>query len=191
MRKQPQVTELTKTKIREAFWQLYQQKPIDKISIKEITSLAGYNRGTFYLYYRDVYDLLTQIEEELLGMIRTLIDKMLAQGGEPDFERHMSFILQLTRTYETYVSVLLGDCGDPAFGRKLKAIISPLVENLLIPDTGCTDKERSLLKEFYLSGILAAVSRWISEPDGMSIDQFIQLMLDTVLPRDFSVRASG
>lgn len=190
MRKQPQVTELTKTKIREAFWQLYQQKPIDKISIKEITSLAGYNRGTFYLYYRDVYDLLTQIEEELLGMIRTLIDKMLAQGGEPDFERHMSFILQLTRTYEAYVSVLLGDRGDPAFGRKLKAIISPLVENLLIPDTGCTDKERSLLREFYLSGILAAVSQWISEPDSMPIDQFIQLILDTVLPTDSSVRVS-
>ena len=190
MKKQPQVTELTKAKIREAFWHLYQQRPIEKISIKEITSLAGYNRGTFYLYYRDVYDLLTQIEEELLGMIRTLIDEMLAQDGEPDFERHMSFILQLTRTYEAYVSVLLGDRGDPAFGRKLKAIISPLVENLLIPDTGCTDKERSLLREFYLSGILAAVSQWISEPDSMPIDQFIQLILDTVLPTDSSVRVS-
>ncbi|MEF9875721.1 MAG: TetR/AcrR family transcriptional regulator [Gordonibacter sp.] len=182
MKKQSQVTELTKAKIREAFWQLYEQKPIDKISIKEITDAAGYNRGTFYLYYKDVYDLFSQIEEELLGMIRTLIDEKLLQGDEPDFKRHMGFILQLTRAYEPYVSVLLGDRGDPAFNRKLKAIIAPLVESLLIPADGCTDEERALLREFYLSGLLAAVSQWITNPEGMPIDHLIQLILDTVLP---------
>lgn len=57
MKKQPQITEQTKACLREAFWTLYTKKPIEKISIKEITDLAGYNRGTFYLYYKDVYDL--------------------------------------------------------------------------------------------------------------------------------------
>lgn len=60
MRKQPEVTEQTKTNLRTAFWELYKEKPIEKITIKEITDAAGYNRGTFYLYYKDVYDLFTQ-----------------------------------------------------------------------------------------------------------------------------------
>lgn len=47
MKKQPQITEQTKDKLRSAFWTLYSSKPIDKITIKEITDLAGYNRGTF------------------------------------------------------------------------------------------------------------------------------------------------
>lgn len=182
MNKQPQVTQVTKAKLREAFWGLYTTKPLDKISIKEITDRAGYNRGTFYLYYKDVYDLFNQIEDELLGNIRTLIDEKLMQGDQLDFERHMGFILELTRTYEPYVSVLLGDQGDPAFARKLKAIIAPLVENLLIPAEGCTEEERSLLKEFYLSGLLAAVSAWIANPKGMPIDRFINFILATVLP---------
>ena len=62
MKKQPQITEQTKANLRSAFWTLYTRKPIEKISIKEITDLAGYNRGTFYLYYNDVYDLFSQIE---------------------------------------------------------------------------------------------------------------------------------
>ena len=47
MKKQPHITEQTKNNLRIAFWSLYAQKPIEKISIKEITELAGYNRGTF------------------------------------------------------------------------------------------------------------------------------------------------
>ena len=50
MKKQPHITEQAKNNLRIAFWSLYAQKPIEKISIKEITELAGYNRGTFYLY---------------------------------------------------------------------------------------------------------------------------------------------
>lgn len=77
MKKQPHITEQTKNNLRIAFWSLYAQKPIEKISIKEITELAGYNRGTFYLYYNDVYDLLDQIEEEILGKITDVLNDSL------------------------------------------------------------------------------------------------------------------
>ena len=54
MNKRPELTEQTKRNLRTAFWSLYAQKPLEKISVREITALAGYNRGTFYLYYQDV-----------------------------------------------------------------------------------------------------------------------------------------
>ena len=41
MKKQPHITEQTKNNLRIAFWSLYAQKPIEKISIKEITELAA------------------------------------------------------------------------------------------------------------------------------------------------------
>lgn len=75
MKKQPQITEQTKANLKDAFWKLYTEKPIEKISIKEITDLAGYNRGTFYLYYKDVYDIFSQIEDELLDKIKTVLDE--------------------------------------------------------------------------------------------------------------------
>lgn len=181
MNKQPQVTEQTKANLREAFWSLYAESPIEKISIKQITDRAGYNRGTFYLYYRDVYDLFSQIENELLDAIRTLVDEKILQDEELDVGRHMGFILELTRAYEPYTSVLLSDRGDPAFARKLKQVIAPLVDSFLLPAFTCTGEERALLQEFYLSGLLAAISRWLSDPNGMPIDHFIQFILANVL----------
>lgn len=74
MKKQPQITEQTKDKLRSAFWTLYSSKPIDKITIKEITDLAGYNRGTFYLYYKDVYDIFASIETELLQASEQILE---------------------------------------------------------------------------------------------------------------------
>jgi AcrR family transcriptional regulator len=88
MKKQPHITEQTKNNLRIAFWSLYAQKPIEKISIKEITELAGYNRGTFYLYYNDVYDLLHQIEEEILGKITDVLNDSLEKNDTFDLSGH-------------------------------------------------------------------------------------------------------
>ena len=59
-------TRVTKLLIRKAFMELLHVKPIQSISIKELCDNAGINRGTFYTHYKDIYDLLEQIEREML-----------------------------------------------------------------------------------------------------------------------------
>ena len=127
MKKQPHITEQTKNNLRIAFWSLYAQKPIEKISIKEITELAGYNRGTFYLYYNDVYDLLHQIEEEILGKITDVLNDSLEKNDTFDLSGQMGILLDLMQTYETYAAVLLSDHGDPHFATRLKEVVWPLL----------------------------------------------------------------
>ena len=38
---------------------------IQDISVKELTELVDINRGTFYLHYDDIYDMLHKIEDEM------------------------------------------------------------------------------------------------------------------------------
>jgi len=52
------------SRIIDAFMELYSKNSIEKIGIKKITDLAGLNRGTFYLHYQDIYDLLNQVESK-------------------------------------------------------------------------------------------------------------------------------
>ena len=49
-----------------AFWQLYQIKTIDKISIRELCELSGYNCSTFYSYFENIYDLLDEAIEDIM-----------------------------------------------------------------------------------------------------------------------------
>ena len=52
-----------------AFQQIYEHKPLEKISIKELCIKAGYNRTTFYVYYQNIYDLLDKAVDDLLSPV--------------------------------------------------------------------------------------------------------------------------
>ena len=55
--------------IERAFITLRSRKPIEKISVKELASLAEINKATFYLHYKDIFDLSESIENKLIGDI--------------------------------------------------------------------------------------------------------------------------
>lgn len=62
-------TERTKRSIANAFLELRKQKPLEKITIKELSELAFINKATFYTHYHDIYDLSDQLEEEFMDSI--------------------------------------------------------------------------------------------------------------------------
>jgi AcrR family transcriptional regulator len=64
MNRQPEITAQTRQNLIDAFWSLYCEKRIEKITVKEITIKAGYNRGTFYEYFVDVYDVFETIRRK-------------------------------------------------------------------------------------------------------------------------------
>lgn len=55
----------TRKMLRESLTSLMQQKPVQSITVREITELADINRPTFYLHYQGVYDMVTQIQEDM------------------------------------------------------------------------------------------------------------------------------
>lgn len=52
--------------IRNAFLQLRAHKPLERITIKELSELAEISKGTFYLHYRDIFDLSAQLQNEVI-----------------------------------------------------------------------------------------------------------------------------
>lgn len=55
------MSSFTKKEIVSTFFQLLEQKPLSKITVKNIVEECGINRNTFYYYYRDIYDLVDDI----------------------------------------------------------------------------------------------------------------------------------
>lgn len=180
MRKQPQVTEQTRANLTHAFWQLYLEKPIEKITVREITDRAGYNRATFYLYYHDVYDLFEQLENEILEQIRLLVQERLLSEEQLDFSHHMGFIVELAQRFNGYMPRLIA--GDPSFEERLKDIIAPLLDRFIIRDAGLSACEQDVLRAYYLSGVLGAINAWMGAQDSMPISRLIELIVGVVLP---------
>lgn len=59
----------TKNAIINAFLQLRAKKPLERITVKELSDLAEINKATFYLHYKDIYDLSETLENELLDSV--------------------------------------------------------------------------------------------------------------------------
>jgi AcrR family transcriptional regulator len=63
----------TETSIRSAFIELRKTKPLEKITIKELTEAALINKGTFYHHYKDIYALSETLENELMEEVASVI----------------------------------------------------------------------------------------------------------------------
>ncbi len=66
--------EKTKRSIYNAFIELRKKKPLEKLTVKELCEAAEINKSTFYVYYRDVYDLSDKIENEIVSEVLKSLD---------------------------------------------------------------------------------------------------------------------
>ncbi len=73
-RKENRRVRYTRMVLRETLLSLLQQYPLNKITVSRICEQADVNRSTFYLYYKDAYDLLDQIETELVEQISQALE---------------------------------------------------------------------------------------------------------------------
>ena len=83
----------TKKLLTQALTQLLQEKQINEITVKELTDLADMNRGTFYLYYKDIFDMLEKIEDGLFEALDEIVSL-----HEHDDVSHQTTPILLDRT---------------------------------------------------------------------------------------------
>jgi len=175
MNKNPLRTEQTRQDLVDAFWSLYCRKSIEKISVKEVAAKAGYNRGTFYEYFTDVYSVLEHIEQSILPRSpdelppRTLVTET---GAEQPLD---AFIRMFEQNRKYYV-VLLGERGDPAFPGRIKRRVRPILERML---SGSGDEfEIDITIEFVLLAMIGVLSFWFSRQDKPPSAKLLSLMYD-------------
>ncbi len=66
-----------------ALTSLMLKKSIKDITVKELCESVDINRGTFYLHYKDIYDMLEQTEQGLLEQFAGL--QKLSPGSYSGF----------------------------------------------------------------------------------------------------------
>lgn len=171
----------TKKAIREALTTLMQQKNFKDITIKELTDLADVNRGTFYLHYLDIYDLLEQIEKEMFDEFNSVINhytyEELTKNPFPLFLQ----IYQFVADNADMCMVLLGQNGDIAFLEKLKDI----VRNKSLKDWMLIKKDNDINYEYFyafvVSGCTGLIYRWLEDNRKHTPEEMAKFTMDFIL----------
>lgn len=170
--------------IRSAMLALLEEKELNEITVTDICRIADVNRGTFYKYYRDVEDLLYQIEEAFtVEVIR------LFQDAEPeDFVQEMSDYKNMKLVVEQAIVMIsenrdlvrIAQKGKTA-SRMIKnilAFVKPYMVQIIRENyRDITEEETTYICEYVLGGITNMVVKWIEEDMKVSLPRMQKMLL--------------
>ncbi len=150
-------TLVTKRILRESLMELMQEKPISKISIKEICELSDMSRSTFYLHYQDQFDLLADIEKEILKNTEKSLGTL--DGAFNTTEGIQTFLEYVKNNKETFGIMLC----QPETEDFRKRIIDQIENNVKksVPEI-LDNSYAEYLFSFVMYGTLHVLRRWIS-----------------------------
>ncbi len=176
MKKQPTVTAATRAAFIEAYYDLAEKKEHKKITVGELADRVGYNRTTFYEYFRDINHLLSAIEDDMLECIKS---KILSQFGNAELDKvFVSVFTELYREYDRPLRLLFSEANAPRFSHRIKQRLIPIFSEVL--HKNLENPETVYFLEFYLSGILSVIGRWFSREDDLSLEEFAGIMKSIV-----------
>lgn len=98
----------TKRQLRLALMKLMAEKSVKDISVRELAAIADINRGTFYIHYKDVYDLLSSLEDELAEGLVVVCRRHNAKDSEGKTYPYLMELYQYIEQNADLCHVLLG-----------------------------------------------------------------------------------
>ena len=190
--KHQEMRENTSRAIMDAFWSLYRELPIEKITVKAICEKAACNRSTFYEYYTDSYSVLEAIEEELLDYVRRKLTEELPASLAKSFPKirlDAETLAPLSDMYNKrgeYFSILTGEKGDPYFQYKYKQTVKKLLTQMLDDPAKKFDLSASIVAEFTASALIGAFNCWYPHREEYPAEKYalllVSLLTNGVLP---------
>ncbi|MDO4848885.1 MAG: TetR-like C-terminal domain-containing protein [Coriobacteriia bacterium] len=159
---------------------------LSRVTVTAVTERAGLTRRTFYSHYRDIPDLVGQIEAETLSDLREHVEKiaradlgdleaaLLRQEAAPGSED----LLRAVRERGDYLRPLLGDGGDPAFAERLKRMAYDAVAGRALD--GIDVRAVGTFFDYYLTYAISAevgvLLRWLEGGMRESVEAMARLM---------------
>ena len=159
------VQQYTKKNIREEFIKILNERPLNKITVKDIASACEINRNTFYYYYTDVYALLSELFQTEL---QTVIDEY-----NDTFSWEESFIvatkvalenkIAINHVYNSMQREELEDYIYNVSGHVMNRYVEKLSDGI-----SASSGDKKLISSFYQCALTEMVLRWIAS--GMKED---------------------
>ncbi len=157
----------TKKMLRESLFTLLEEKPLKEITVKELTEAADVNRSTFYFYYKDINDMMMQIQNEIYTVFEA---EVIAPNSDfntvEDFTGYIIRFLLFCRENEKICKFVVGNDPDNN--------LTHMIRNALlahIPDSRKVfplDDPKCYLTGIAMTGIWETVIQWMY--DGMQVE---------------------
>lgn len=148
----------TKRRLYTALIALMHQKPLQEITVRELTTQAGVSRGTFYFHYSDLRELMQELEQQHLDHLQALVEQLMPQLAANEVPPALLALLMYLQENADICRALYGVYGDPDFAQKVKRFLANQCLGHMAPDGG-TPRQK-LLTTFAVEGCFGTILAW-------------------------------
>ena len=172
----------TKKLLTQALTQLLQEKQVNEITVKELTDLADMNRGTFYLYYKDIFDMIEKIEDELFENLNAIIalreNTDVSEQAKPILRDLFMFI----EDNQEMCRVLLSPNGDMNFLHRLNEVMREKCLQLYqTADLKGSEDEFDYHYSFIVFGCAGIIRSWVNRGCPENAEEMAELTSRMIL----------
>lgn len=165
----------TKKALSTALAELITQKDLRHITVQELADRADIHRATFYLHYRDVYDLYEQIEKEILSHLEEIVVEDTSHSYQLLFTRLINYLYG-----NQELSRMLFARGSE-FSQLQKDFYRVLEQKYIdiwkyeVPGIVITE-QMLYIASYHIQGSLYLVSRWVRNNFSAPKEEIIRLL---------------
>ena len=162
----------TRQRLQAGLLLLMKEKPISQITMREICRRADVGRSTPYTHYRDVEDILEQMENALYNDLSALLNQYPSSLNAGQ-EAWLTSAYSLAQRNGLLLEVLLCYDGDQAFMRRLLSLLQNGMK-----DSQSADIPYSNWRSTFLTGgINYIVQQWVSGGGAESPEELARLTI--------------
>ena len=168
---------MTKKLLKESVFELMEEKPLNKITIKEICENADVNRTTFYKYYGDQYALVKEAEDELLDKTAEFLRNL--SSDEEKIKLLEEFLTYVKNNGDTF-RILLDKNSDTDFRYRLMSVAMQkvMVEKY---ELGIREEDKKYVYCMIIMGAINTIALWVNSSYDKSVEEVADLMFNLVL----------
>lgn len=165
----------TKKAIKAALFKIMEEKDISSVSISELTKEANVNRRTFYTHYRNITDILDEIEGDLVEALGRLVQKIdLKASRQSAYELFMGLDSLITVEFDYYFQLVRVDMRGMLMSR-LKNVIKGMTDTMLEALCKKHGENAAMISTFIVGGFFNMYLEWHNRPDNRTIEQAAEL----------------
>ncbi|MEB1808397.1 MAG: TetR family transcriptional regulator C-terminal domain-containing protein [Bacillaceae bacterium] len=150
----------TRYVLKESFIKKMHEKPLSSITIKEVCEMADINRSTFYSNYKDLYDLLSQIEDEIIEDLNHTLSSYNYNKDDEAIQMTEKLLEYIAENQES-CQVLFSEHGDPAFQKKVIMLAHNHLLKSWFPGSSMPDENKQYLTLFIANGSIHILQTWL------------------------------
>lgn len=161
----------TKMLIKKAFAELIEQKEIEQITVKELTERAGIHRGTFYIHYKDVYDIIEQTKLEMVSSLEQEFQNVNEQVDSPIPLLDNLFELA-KKDFWIYKAIINAKWS----GQYTKSVKELIINKYFELNKNSDRKKDKYILSFIISGAIGMFQDWVLSGEPFPMDEIHDIL---------------